>query len=145
MPRPDLLEQSAPRVELDQRSREARLRLEHVERLLVVRPSPRQSLLKRVLHCLGSRIYIGEKGQGGAANTMTSGRDGLRGVAKPGEASGAADSVPAASPFAPPNCVARARSRSVRTGYGWPVAPRCRQAELRLITPAMPRFEPARD
>jgi hypothetical protein len=59
MPRTDLLEQSATRVELDQRSREARLRLERVQRLLLVRPLPRQSLLRRVLRRLGSRGYIG--------------------------------------------------------------------------------------
>ena len=37
MPKTDILDQSATRVELDQRSRDARLRLECVERLLVVR------------------------------------------------------------------------------------------------------------
>src|SRR5258705_12646882 len=57
MPRNDVLQSSAPRVELDQRSREARLRLEHVERLLIVRPLPRQSFLRRVLRRLGFRIY----------------------------------------------------------------------------------------
>lgn len=56
MPRTDLLDQSATRVELDQRSREARLRLEYVERLLGVRSLPRQSLLRRFLRRLGSRI-----------------------------------------------------------------------------------------
>jgi len=60
MPRSDWVQLSAPRVELDQRSREARLRLEHAERLLVVRPLPKQSLLRRVLRRLGLRIYVGE-------------------------------------------------------------------------------------
>jgi hypothetical protein len=64
MPRSDLLRLSAPRVELDQRSREARLRLEHVERLLVVRPLPRLSFLKRVLRRLGLRIYVGKQVEG---------------------------------------------------------------------------------
>ena len=63
MPRTDLLDQSATRVELDQRSREARLRLERVERLLVVRPMPEQSLLRRMLQRLGSRIYVVERGK----------------------------------------------------------------------------------
>ena len=37
MPRTNLWSQSVPRVELDQRSREARLRLERIERLFVPR------------------------------------------------------------------------------------------------------------
>jgi len=57
MPRTDLPDPNATRVELDQRSREARLRLERVERLLVVRLSPKPPLLRRVLRCLGFRIY----------------------------------------------------------------------------------------
>jgi hypothetical protein len=59
MPKPDILDQSTTRVELDQRSRDARLRLEYVERLLVVRPLPKQSLLRRFLRCLRSRTRIG--------------------------------------------------------------------------------------
>lgn len=60
MPRTDLLQQSATRAELDQRSREARLRLERIERLLAVRSVPRPSLLRRVLRRLGSRISTGQ-------------------------------------------------------------------------------------
>src|ERR1700732_2465754 len=75
MPRSDWVQLSAPRVELAQRSREARLRLEHAERLLVVRPLPKQSLLRRVLRRLGLRIYVGEHvaGQSGRA-PLTRGR-----------------------------------------------------------------------
>ena len=61
MPKSDVLDQSATRVELDQRSRDARLRLECVERLLAVRDLPRQSLLRRFLRCFGSRTRIGEQ------------------------------------------------------------------------------------
>ena len=64
MPKSDILDQSATRVELDQRSRDARLRLEYVERLLVVRPLPRQSLLRRFLRCLGTRTRIGRQIEG---------------------------------------------------------------------------------
>jgi hypothetical protein len=64
MPKPDILDQSATRVELDQRSRDARLRLEYVERLLVVRPPPKQSLLRRFLRCLRSRTRIGGQIEG---------------------------------------------------------------------------------
>ena len=122
MPGLDLLEQSAPRAELDQRSREARLRQEQVERLLVLRPLPRQSLLKRVLRCVGSRIYLGEQREGGSASAMMRG---ARRVKKAGEADGAAGGF-FASPLSQPNCTARARTTSPRPAYGWPVAPRCR-------------------
>ena len=64
MPKSDILDQNATRVELDQRSRDARLRLEYVERLLVVRPLPKQSLLRRFLRCLGSRTRIGRQIEG---------------------------------------------------------------------------------
>lgn len=69
MPKYDRLEQSAPRAELDQRSREARLRLENVERLLIARPLPKPSLLRRVLRCLGAKIYAGQQIVGRSART----------------------------------------------------------------------------
>jgi len=69
MPKYDRLEQSAPRAELDQRSREARLRLENVERLLMTRPLPKPSLLRRVLRCLGVKIYAGQQIAGRTART----------------------------------------------------------------------------
>jgi hypothetical protein len=71
MPRTDLLEQSPPRVEVDQRSRDARLRLEHVERLLVVRPLPRPPLLKRLLRRLGSQPLAARQGDGGLMSTTS--------------------------------------------------------------------------
>jgi hypothetical protein len=67
MPRTDIWAPSPARVELDQRSREARLQLERVERLLVVRPLQRWSLLRRLLRVLGSRIYAGEQVKGRSA------------------------------------------------------------------------------
>jgi hypothetical protein len=90
MPKSDLVQLSAPRVELDQRSREARLRLEHAERSLVVRPLPKQSLLRRVLRRLGLRIYAGEHLAGRSAKpTVTGGRP-RPGRRMPGETGGAA-------------------------------------------------------
>src|SRR5207244_5215122 len=89
MPRSDLLQSSAPRVELDQRSREARLRLAHVERLLVVRPLPRQSLLGRVLRRLGTRNYIGERVEGRSAKAAATGGRRRHGREMPGETGGA--------------------------------------------------------
>jgi hypothetical protein len=100
MPRTDLLGQSARRVELDQRSREARLRLEHIERLLILRRLPRQSLLRRVLRCLGARTYFGGPIAGQSANrTITSGRSrGRRGITKEtGSASGGLSTAPPVS------------------------------------------------
>jgi hypothetical protein len=96
MPITELAEQSAPRAELDQRSREARLRLEQVERFLVVRPLPRQSLLRRVVHCLRSRIYIGAQTQGRSADAPRIGVHPERGRQAPDDTSSAADGSSAA-------------------------------------------------
>jgi len=57
MPRIDLWWPSATRVEVDQRSRETRLRLERLERLLALRILPAQSWLRRPLCLLGLRIF----------------------------------------------------------------------------------------
>ena len=72
MPGTELLEQSAPRAELDQRSREARLRLEQVERLLVMLLWRRQSLLRRVVHCFRAWLSVSgqTEGRSGAAGAM---------------------------------------------------------------------------
>jgi hypothetical protein len=64
MPSTDLLEHSAMRVELDQRSRDARLRLEKVERLLAVHPISMPSQLRRLLARLGWRICAGRQTAG---------------------------------------------------------------------------------
>jgi hypothetical protein len=49
MSRTDLWNKSAQRVELDQSSRDARLRLERIRRALVPRAAPTQSWLRRLL------------------------------------------------------------------------------------------------
>lgn len=49
MPRANLWNNSAPRVELDQRARDARLRLEQIERRLAPRAAVTASWLRRVL------------------------------------------------------------------------------------------------
>jgi hypothetical protein len=59
MPRINPWSLSVPRVELDQRSREARLRLERIERLLISRAAMRQSRLRRVLYLFSVVIYRG--------------------------------------------------------------------------------------
>jgi hypothetical protein len=49
---------SVPRVELDQRSREARLRLERMEWLFISRPAVRQARRRRVLYLFGTRAAL---------------------------------------------------------------------------------------
>jgi len=107
MPRTDLLQQSATRAELDQRSREARLRLERIERLLAVRSVPRPSLLRRVLRRFGSRISTGQQVEGRSASaTGRRARPDRRIRAGSG---GAAGSFPAAPRLCWPTCPGRAR------------------------------------
>jgi hypothetical protein len=120
MPRSDWVRLSAPRVELDQRSREARLRLEHVERLLVVPPSPRLSFLKRVLRRLGLRIYVGEQVEGRSGKAiLTDGRP-RRGRRMPGETAGGVSSLCAAPWVSWPNSPRGGRTKSVRLGPATP-------------------------
>ena len=56
MLRTNLWDKSVPRVELDQRARDARLRLEQLERLLAPRAAAARSWLRRVV-CLFSLPY----------------------------------------------------------------------------------------
>src|SRR5260370_1968568 len=58
MPRIDLWWPSAAGVEADQRAREARLRLQHLERLLALRILPAQSWLRQVLGLRRSNRHI---------------------------------------------------------------------------------------
>jgi hypothetical protein len=118
MPRSDWVQLSAPRVELDQRSREARLRLEHAERLLIERPLPKQSLLKRVLRRLGLRIYMREHvaGQSGRA-PLTRGRP-RQGRRMPGETGGVGGSGCTAPPVSWPEFPEGARMGLVRSDPG---------------------------
>ena len=116
MPITELLEQSAPRAELDQRSRETRLRLEQVERLLVVRPLPRQSLLRRVVYCFRSRIYDGAPMEGRSTPATLSGMHPGRGSQTPGEMTSAAGNPPAARLAEWPHCVRRAQAGAIRSG-----------------------------
>ena len=58
MPITNLWIQNVPRVELDQRSREARLRFEQVDRLFVLRASITHSRLRRLFY----RFTVGKYG-----------------------------------------------------------------------------------
>ena len=109
MPRTDLFEQSAPRVEVDQRSRDARLRLECVARLLMERPLPRQSLLRRLMRCFGSRTPSGGQIDGRSMTGVPAGRRTRREHEMAAESDGAAGGFPAAPPAPWPNCSGAAR------------------------------------
>ena len=115
MPKTELLDLSAPRAELDQRSREARLRLEQVERLLVVRPLPRQSLVRRVVHCFRSRIYVGERIEGRSADPTLSGTHSGRASQTPRETNSATGGLPAAPPATWSHCIGRGRISLVQS------------------------------
>ena len=64
MSRTDLWWWNAARVEIDHRSREARLRLEQLERLLMQRVLPTRSRPSWVLYRLGPRPFGGGREQG---------------------------------------------------------------------------------
>ena len=59
MPKINFWSQNVPRVEIDQRSREARLRIERIERLLVPHAAVRQSRLWGIVYLFRVRIYRG--------------------------------------------------------------------------------------
>jgi hypothetical protein len=73
MLRTNLWNKSVPRVELDQRARDARLRLEQLERLLAPRAAAARSWLRRVV-CLFSFSYgsRGDRTQGPLSNRRPS-------------------------------------------------------------------------
>jgi hypothetical protein len=73
MLRTNLWNESVPRVELDQRARDARLRLEQLERLLAPRAAAARSWLRRVV-CLFSFGYgsRGDRPQGPLSNRRPS-------------------------------------------------------------------------
>jgi hypothetical protein len=59
MPRSNLWDRSVPRVELDGRSREARLRFERIDRLFILRPTVTPSRLRRLLYLFTVGRYGG--------------------------------------------------------------------------------------
>jgi hypothetical protein len=103
MQRTDLFQQNATRVELDQRSRDARLRLECAERLLGVWPLPRRSLLRRLLRYLRLQTY--RVAQGSVESTCTRQRE-TRGSGDDGDP---AVGSPMVSPGIWPGCSGSAR------------------------------------
>src|SRR5260370_39491442 len=97
MAKPDILDESGTGVELDQGSRDARLRLEYVGRLLVVRPPPKQSLLRRFLRCLGSRTRIGRQIESRSMIVIASAGRASR-EREPAESGGGGDTLSATLP-----------------------------------------------
>jgi hypothetical protein len=67
MLKPDFWWPSAPRAEIDHRAREARLRIEHLERLLKLRGLPVRSLQRWLDHRRGPGFLRGGRMQGGSA------------------------------------------------------------------------------
>ena len=59
MLKPDFWRQSEARAEIDQRAREARLRLEHLERLLKIRALPVRSWRGLLDYARGPRFFRG--------------------------------------------------------------------------------------
>ena len=125
MPKTDILDQSATRVELDQRSRDARLRLECVERLLSMRDLPRQSLLRRFLRRLGSRTRIGGQIAGRSMIAIASAGRASR-EREPAESGGGGDTLSVARSGGWLNCPRDARigpgARDPALAPGVPVA-----------------------
>jgi hypothetical protein len=118
MERTDQLQQNATRVELDQRSRDARLRLEQVERLLIRLPLRRQSLLRRVLRSLGPRAYVGRQIARRSRNASLSRVLSRRRGEMADETGGAAGDFPAAPSAFWPNCAGRARVSQMQAEPG---------------------------
>ena len=59
MPRTNLWDRSVPRVELDRRSREARLRFERIDQLFIVRATVTPSRLRRLFYLFTVGRYGG--------------------------------------------------------------------------------------
>jgi hypothetical protein len=71
MPRTNLWSESVPRVELDQRSREARLRFERIDRLFILRATVTHPRLRRLLYLLRLDRYARLSRQGGVEDLLS--------------------------------------------------------------------------
>jgi hypothetical protein len=124
MVRTDLLRPSATRIELDQRSREARLRLEQVERLLLVRRLPRQSLLRRLLRSLRVRIYAGEQVGRRSATTNLTRKRAREKSRRPGDTGVAGGKMRAAAPASASASTIILGPRRAKCAWTMPVQPK---------------------
>jgi hypothetical protein len=71
MPRTDRWSQNVPRVELDQRSREARLRFERIDRLFILRATVTHSRLRRLLYLFRVGGYGGLPQESGVKELLS--------------------------------------------------------------------------
>jgi hypothetical protein len=71
VPRINVWSQNVPRVELDQRSREARLRFEQIDRLFILRATVTHSRLRRLLYLLRLDRYARLSRQGGVEDLLS--------------------------------------------------------------------------
>ena len=74
MPRFNLWSRSAPRAEIDQRSREARLRFERTDEFFIVRRTVTRSRLRRLLYVFTVGRYGGLPHEDGEVNESASDR-----------------------------------------------------------------------
>ena len=118
MPRTDRLDQSTTRVELEPRAREARIRLDYLERLLAVRPLPRESLLRRLLRRLRLRSYAGRQIADGSDGSTVAGGRARRDRDVAGEAGAIVSDGFTAPPVWRPSCVGATRMSPVRVPAG---------------------------
>ena len=70
MPRSNLWSESVPRVEIDQRSREARLRFERIDRVFILRATVTHSRLRRLLYLFRVGRYGGLPQEGGGEELL---------------------------------------------------------------------------
>ena len=73
MPRTNLWDRSMPRVELDRRSREARLRFERIDQLFIVRATVTPSRLRRLLYLFRVGRYGGLPQKGEVEEQLSNG------------------------------------------------------------------------
>jgi hypothetical protein len=79
MPRNNFPMNNVPRVELDHRAREARLRLEQAERLFRPRPALKYAWLRRLTFILTVRIYTGTPQKRRTRKPLSNRRPSIRG------------------------------------------------------------------
>ena len=73
MPRTNMWNQSVSRIEIDQRSREARVRFERTDLLFVLSTTVRHSWLRGLLYLFTGRRYGGLPKEGGVKEPLSDG------------------------------------------------------------------------
>jgi hypothetical protein len=120
MPRVVLWKSSLTRAELDQRSREARLRLEQAERLWVARLLARERFLRRVLRALRLLINVDAQVKGRSVKARASGGQRRQRCETPSDTGGITAGSCAVPPVSWPRCPRPDRVGSSRSGPAIP-------------------------